>query len=302
MIANCLIKRWSSTWSKISPSPIQTFSVEDFNVCKEKFLKEQGPLFHSFPYDLYDMRREQIEFLVKSLPKSFLESQEEVLKDHFLGIGNSEKIRSFVDQLPKEQQEKFSAIKPFRQRAVSQFHLEKTSDGWQIHRTPMLDFSQQNAQQQQTAIKDWRLLPRIFSPLNEADASLPLFRQVLCGVSDLVMATRKCNALSIVVHHVKVTTRRDCIRGNSPEGIHQDGYPFLVTALVVERKGVEGGKSLIFDEDKETTIFNTTLREGQGLLQADSNTHLWHSVTPITPLEGEDEGYRSSIGFDIDVI
>ena len=106
MIPTCfsLIKRAGSTWSKISPAPVKAFSIEDFKVCKESFLKEQRPLFHSFSHDLYDMRRDQIEFLVKQLPKHLIENREETWKQYFLKGLHAEEIQFLAHQLPEAKQ------------------------------------------------------------------------------------------------------------------------------------------------------------------------------------------------------
>lgn len=71
-------------------------------------------------------------------------------------------------------------------------------------------------------------------------------------------------------------------------------------AFVVERKNVNGAKSIVYAEDKETKIFEAVLKEGQGLLQADLHSSLWHEVTEISPLNPNEMAYRSSIGFDIE--
>ncbi|MCR2089001.1 2OG-Fe dioxygenase family protein [Campylobacter upsaliensis] len=62
---------------------------------------------------------------------------------------------------------------------------------------------------------------------------------------------------------------------NSPEGIHQDGMDFIMSAFVVERKNIRGAKSIIYMEDKKTRIFETILKDGQGILQVDANSPLW---------------------------
>lgn len=50
---------------------------------------------------------------------------------------------------------------------------------------------------------------------------------------------------------------------------------FIMSAFVVERKNIRGAKSIIYMEDKKTRIFETILKEGQGILQVDANSPLW---------------------------
>ncbi|MDE5603648.1 MAG: hypothetical protein K2I71_07025 [Helicobacter sp.] len=39
----------------------------------------------------------------------------------------------------------------------------------------------------------------------------------------------------------------------------------IVSAFVVESKNIYSAKSMVYLEDKKTNIFQTTLKEGQGL-------------------------------------
>ncbi|MDE3056275.1 MAG: 2OG-Fe dioxygenase family protein [Verrucomicrobiota bacterium] len=170
-----------------------------------------------------------------------------------------------------------------------------------MERVSIDSFSQTHALLEHSQEEDWRKLPRVFPHLEKKHSSLPTFRAFLCGIADQIQTyNAQAQKLDIVAHHMKVVTTKERVRGNSPEGIHQDGYPFLVTALVVERLGVTGGESQVFDEDKKTKIFTTTLRPGQGILQPDLGSHLWHHVTPIAPEQSK--GVRSVIGLDIDIV
>jgi len=93
---------------------------------------------------------------------------------------------------------------------------------------------------------------------------------------------------------------------NSPEGTHQDGADYIVSALVVERVGILGGESVVFlrEGGSETECLRFTLQPGQGLFQADRGTPLWHVVTPIREDPNMPPGYgsRSILGFDINVL
>src|SRR5690606_3778372 len=61
-----------------------------------------------------------------------------------------------------------------------------------------------------------------------------------------------------------------------PEGIHKDGVDYIVSGLVVERKNITGGKSLIYD-NCGSEILEITLKEGMGILQPDEYSSLLHS-------------------------
>jgi hypothetical protein len=107
--------------------------------------------------------------------------------------------------------------------------------------------------------------------------------------------------LTVTFHETGTVARQGRGATNAPEGVHQDGADYIVSALVVERVNVEGGMSLIVDDDTGT-VFSVVLEPGQGIFQADRGSSLWHYVTPILlGGEGRDEGVRNIFGFDVAV-
>lgn len=106
----------------------------------------------------------------------------------------------------------------------------------------------------------------------------------------------------MTARQVSVFTDKSRYGDNSPEGIHQDGAGYIVSALVVERKGITGGMSYIFGPDKKTKYFAKTLQQGEGLFQADKGSTLWHTVTKIKPDKNHSSGFRNIIGFDINIL
>ena len=73
-------------------------------------------------------------------------------------------------------------------------------------------------------------------------------------------------------------------------------------STVVVRNNIEGGKSIIYGNDKRTPILEMELKPGQGILQPDRGSELWHTVTPVTSKNGIERGTRSTIGFDFTII
>jgi hypothetical protein len=188
---------------------------------------------------------------------------------------------------------------------VSRFFLnlqKGQEDQWFLKRIPTAEFSQSYAKIAEDQF-DFRTLPRIFSEIDDGAVNSSLFKTLLVGLAQRVASWHpEISALDITVHHVLVETTKERITSNSPEGIHQDGFDYIVSALVIERNNVVGGESQIFDDDKTTKIFSTTLQPGFGILQPDKNTHLWHKVTPIVVQPPAELGFRSSIGFDIALV
>jgi hypothetical protein len=286
-----------STWSDLSHGPIWQFKVEeDLGIPLKTFSLENKEVFKNLSPDLYDVRREQIEFLQDRLPASARKIGT-LSKDYFIGTSPFSVLSPFYSALSKGDKTLFNEIKPFRFRAISRFHITQSEHNFSLKRQPLAHFTQELAANNKAV--DWRKQPRVFSSLENRHVTPSLKACLIAIGKQLHLRDLKIGAFDIAVHHVKVITAQNRIRSNSPEGIHQDGYPYLATALVVERENISGGESEIFDEDKTTLIFKTTLGVGEGILQPDLGTKLWHRVSSTYPTDPEKIGVRSIIGFDI---
>ncbi len=276
-------------------NPIQLFSVRDFGLSIQHFLTQTKPLFEALPFDCYDSRKEQIQFLQTNLAEP---PPRDLLFRYYLGEIEIHSLATCIETLSPDKLNEFKKIQAYRKRAVSRFILDKENMSWRCKRIPTSAFSQDFGKIDKDVF-DIRLLPRQFTEIEEAMVDNELFKTLLFGVaSNVAQLHPSLKRLDITVHHVRVMTSSERITSNAPEGIHQDGFDYIVSALVVERENVLGGESQIFKEDKKTKIFTTTLQPGFGILQPDKGTDLWHTVTPITVQSGT-SGYRSSIGFDI---
>lgn len=278
--------------------PITVFSVEDFGMPIPQFVQANAPLFYDLPLDPYDAKKEQIMLLQSTLDLNCTD----ILYKYYLGELDFSAIEQYYKMLPEKKQVEFDKIKPYRRRGVSRYSCNKSSSGWNARRIPTKPFSQTYAKISENHF-DIRALPRIFTEIDEKSVSSDMFKTLLFGlIGKIAEYHPDISELDITVHHVLVETTKERVTSNSPEGIHQDGYDYIVSALVVERCAILGGESQIFDDDKTTKILTTTLQPGHGILQPDKDTHLWHKVTPIYVKEGMDIGFRSSIGFDIGLV
>ncbi len=285
-----------STWPLISHFPIKFFDLDDLNI-NQKFMSIQKKIFDQLPPDLYEVRREQIDFFSEILPQKHLEKFNKL--KFYSGELPASDIDKIVDMLSFEEQEKFKTILPYRFRVISRFNVDVMKE--KVSRILMQPFIQAEANKAFQPQDDWRKLPRVFEELSQEESYENSIKEILLKLSKkLLPFYNRRTAYDITVHHVKVVSTPKRIRSNSPEGVHQDGYPFLVTALVIEREGIEGGETQIFDDDKTSKIFTGVLKPGQGILQPDLGTRLWHQVTELHPT-GE-RGHRSVIGFDIKMI
>ncbi|HNC94863.1 MAG TPA: 2OG-Fe dioxygenase family protein [Myxococcota bacterium] len=286
---------------------IQLISLETLNINRSEFLAPLEGSFASLPLDLYDQRTARFRFLEQRL--TGLSSRLAALfpRYHAGELADAE-LEPFLAALSDDDREHFFRIQPFRRRAMDRYELERTESGtWHIHTpaqtgAPFLQ-SSGNAHPD-SGDYDYRGLPRLFAPISPALTQTAVYRRFLCGVADCVYASRPGARMTMFVHHMHTfVTPEQNIASNTPEGIHQDGSDFIVSAFVVERHHVEGGESRIYVDKGNTLIFRTQLDVGQGLIQPDLGTPLWHELTPLRLSPSTSSyGFRSIIGIDIDFL
>ena len=189
---------------------------------------------------------------------------------------------------------------PNRKRLISKYIIEINNENFKIDRVGADNFVQTFAFVADEKF-DYRKNERKFKELPD-DLFDDDLRNMLKFVSFKLSSYLKKYKFAITVHHTFIFCENGKKSTNSPEGIHQDGMDFIMSAFVIDRKNISGGKSVIYANDKETKLFETTLKNGQGIIQQDLNSELWHEVTEISQINANEIGYRSSIGFDIEVL
>lgn len=279
---------------------VQVISISEFGIDLNTFVREISSNYSHYEEDFYLTRQRKIEYLKSNLSLAMLNKLSKRFWCLFYanGISNEEE-KNLISSLSAESREAYFNINSNRKRLISEYTL-KYNKAWEIERIPLGGFRQEYALISNQNDQDYRLLSeRKFKQLPNVMFNTTL-KNLLIGYANKVKEiNNKICALTIVVHHTLVFCSENNMATNSPEGVHQDGMDYIVSALVVERKNIIGGKSLIFGEDKKTVLLDVVLEPGQSILQPDKNSPLWHTVTPITPIEKNKEAYRSSIGFDI---
>jgi hypothetical protein len=82
----------------------------------------------------------------------------------------------------------------------------------------------------------------------------------------------------------------------SPPGLHKDGEKYLATHLLA-RCGAQGGEVVITDNDKRE-LDRFTMREA-GECYVFDDDRIWHMLTPIETLQGNEFAYRDTLTFDL---
>ena len=283
--------------------PLRLFDLKGLYIDQEKFLREIAPTFSMLAWDFYDVKRAQVEFL-KSRYYYERHRLDIFLGDYYMKRVTLEAVGDLIADLSETDRHVFNRVVPRRKRSIAKFDLNCVDDKWQIERLKCESFVQN------VTASDPRSLKRIFNETSELVTAKPCFKQLIGSIADMAaMAEREYkqrDAQKIKMTFHQVSLLADIInegRG-APEGIHQDGADYIVSALVIERIGIIGGESVIYFPDRETELWRHTLLPGQGIFQADQGTCLWHDVTPIRddPTTPPPDGNRNTFGFDINVI
>jgi hypothetical protein len=276
--------------------PLRKFDLHTFGIDPGRFLREQAASFDQLPWDFYDVKRARVQTLRERFPDQ-QERLDAFLAASYAGRQGLEAVADLLGQLPAEERDALEAIRPSRRRSLSAFAVHDDGTGrLEAEHVPVAAF------EQKVAASDCRSLQRVFAETPRDLASHPDFRRLLAGVLDVVAevaAPRR--PARVFFHQIRTVARADTPGVIVPEGIHQDGVDYIVSALVIERVAVVGGESAVYGPDRATAYLRTVLLPGQGLFQADSGSSLWHGVTPIQvdPDARRTEGYRSVFGFDI---
>ncbi len=283
-------------------SPIRVFDVLDFDV---DIALLQGDLKRAYASeyqaDEYLHRLSKLNLLRQNLSENDRLKLTDIKQlAYYAGdIGEDELLKGLISTTV-DIHNKLDALKPTRLRLVSEYHLEYKG-GWAVTRVDARPFEQKSALIASGKHIDFRQIARKFRELPD-NLYTPELNALILGVANSIKdAWSHVKSFKLIVHHTLIKCYAGQVSTNSPEGIHQDGMDYIVSALVVERRGVNGGKSIIYGSDKMTPIFEMELKAGQGILQPDLGTDLWHEVTPLTLENSIEDGFRSTIGFDIDL-
>ena len=310
-IVKGLLRRQASAQS------VKTFHVNDFAI-EDSVIKDLAQTYTNLPYDYYDVAY-KAEMLVREVEAEF---DERFSKDWSLFLRNTHRDTLPLQSIYSFWQNHITHIQtldaiqklvPFRKRSCFEYLLTPYFDtlgrfnyNWQVEEVGAAVFSQQ--------VSDLRDRTRFFKSPEKSVFRNKHLIQLMCNIATYALSTGFFQFLHY--KHIKATMHQMLTyAGNSPapEGIHQDGADFIVSAIVVDKKNCTGGISQIFYNkpqaqlnDKHRTpaelILQKTLNVGEGIFQVDVPMNYWHDVTPIRAIDTNKEAYRAILGFDFKVI
>ncbi|WP_370424533.1 2OG-Fe dioxygenase family protein [Tenacibaculum dicentrarchi] len=305
-------KEISEQLKRTIKAPIRIGSLTDLAINKADFIASFKPFFDAdLMDDEYLVKNNQIAFL-KSIFIEEIPSLEKIHQDYFEGNLSKSVLNPWVSKLSKNQKKEFLILsKITRQRNISSFTVEKFVEKSSEKQRNNLLVKRIEATSFKQDVSDFRVWKRVFKQASKASVENELFKTLLKQVFLLISEIHPTIQKIKVTSHFMRTISDIQIKGeNSPEGVHEDGAKYIVSALVINRTNILGGETQIFEaiSEKKELIFNTILEAGEFAFQADTGeekefgTDLWHYVTPIQPINLAEKGVRDIIGFDIEII
>jgi hypothetical protein len=124
-------------------------------------------------------------------------------------------------------------------------------------------------------------LERWFEPMEAAVIAQPVWPKALRKLAGVCSALKGVQPWYVEAHQFRIDTAGGIGRP-TPEGAHRDGVDFVVVALV-DRSGVKGGETRVFDADGPAGI-RFTMSEPWTVLMLDDE-RVVHETTPIQPVD-----------------
>jgi hypothetical protein len=132
-------------------------------------------------------------------------------------------------------------------------------------------------------------MQRHFEPMQAALVAQPAWQQLLAWLGQVTSALKGHHTWYTEAHQFRIDTT-DGIGRPTPEGAHRDGVD-LVAVFLVDRVGVKGGETRVFDAAGPNGQ-RFTLTESWSLLLLD-DPRVIHESTPIQPMA--DGGHRDTL-------
>jgi hypothetical protein len=134
-------------------------------------------------------------------------------------------------------------------------------------------------------------LERWFEPMDAAVVAQPAWTSLLRSLGAVCSSLKGAQPWFVEAHQFRIDTT-DGIGRPTPEGAHRDGVDFVVVALV-DRAGVKGGETRVFDANGPTGIRFTMTEPWTALMLDDER--VIHETTPIQPVDAWPGGHRDTL-------
>lgn len=123
-------------------------------------------------------------------------------------------------------------------------------------------------------------MQRLFEPITPAMLAQPVWNPLLVWLGSVCSGLKGARPWFVEAHQFRIDTT-DGIGRPTPEGAHRDGVD-MVAVFLVNREGVKGGETRVFDADGPNGQ-RFTLTEPWSVLLLD-DARVIHESTPIQPI------------------
>jgi len=209
------------------------------------------------------------------------------LNDFDINIESLNRLRLSYNNLPIDTYYPDKKIIPNRFRRYSSFNIKINKNKIKINKLNNNVFNQE--------VDDFRNKSRYFEPIEDHIINNELTSLFIPIISLVHYYESSIKQIIIDVHQVRLLSYNNQPSDNAPEGIHQDGADYIISALVLNKYNIKNDHSIIYDKNKKE-LYRTNLNLGEFIFQDDKN--LWHDITPLKAIENYN-GYRDILGFDI---
>jgi hypothetical protein len=247
----------------------------------------------SLPWDTWDVARRRRQMLERY--RSILDSGQRSLLDACGGDATDPSWAGLLAALPCVLREALLRIRPHRRRSLRKYRLlRQATRCWQLQ--PLADTRfEQPAVAGRTAVRHFAAIPTALT-------YHPDMLRFVAGIAETIHAQCGATALEMAVHQMLTLADGDNAADPAPEGLHQDGADYIVSALVVRRRGIQGGLSRVRRGSAGAVLLEHELQEGEGIFQPDAGSPLWHEVSPIRVTAAGHPGQRMILGIDAHVL
>lgn len=277
----------------VGPWPIHHFRLSELGIDQGEFVRNVRPSFDRTAWDMYDVVNRQIAYLQQHATPAVAA---EAARLSTINPGErADGVQKLSELLDDETRAGLARFAPHRRRAMRKYRCRHQGGArWSIELSNERTFMQ--------AVKDFRAKPREFALIEPEVSTHDGILTLLTAASETARRYRPdAKQIDAVLHQMTVFAKPREASAPAPEGVHQDGADFIVSAIVIERTGVSGGVSRVREGRDGPAVLEVELAPGEGIFQADSGSPLWHEVSPIALTGAETSGHRMILGFDINV-
>ena len=257
-------------------SPIRPFHLSDLGIDSDDFLSRLGPAFHELPFDPYDPALQAERHIRDRIPDVYSAHESDWL-DHWNNLSDLQFTNPLAGPqfwtpfVSRQMQRQLSELRPYRRRSCFQYLAQRhpAQYKWTLQElgTPTPTFTQLVADARARITLHEMLTyadrwignepapegthqdgPRRFAPPPPGVYQDPDIHLLIGMVCQLISQNASVLVTTFRITLHEMLTYADRWIGNepAPEGTHQDGSPFIVSALVIERHNVTGGTSSVF--------------------------------------------------------